>query len=85
MLAYLGIIQMGVGYLLFTYGLQRTTATEASLITMLEPLFNPVWVAIGYGERPSLIAVFGGLMIVVALIVRVLVIRQQKKALSYLP
>jgi drug/metabolite transporter (DMT)-like permease len=82
MLAYLGIIQMGVGYLLFTYGLQRTTATEASLITMLEPLFNPVWVAIGYGERPSLLAVFGGLMIVIALIVRVLVIRRQKRALT---
>ncbi|MEM1216094.1 MAG: DMT family transporter, partial [Bacteroidota bacterium] len=56
MLAYLGILQMGVGYLLFTYGLQRTTGTEAALLTMLEPLFNPVWVAIGYDEWPSRLA-----------------------------
>ena len=78
MLAYLGLIQMGLGYLLFTYGLKRTTATEASLITMLEPLFNPVWVAIGYGERPSTLAVVGGLIIVVALVVRILVLRKAK-------
>ena len=72
---YLGLIQMGLGYLLFTYGLKRTTATEASLITMLEPLFNPVWVAIGYGEQPSTLAIIGGLIIVVALIVRILALR----------
>lgn len=76
MLAYLGIIQMGVGYLLFTYGLKRSNATEASLITMLEPLFNPLWVVIGYGERPSLLAIIGGLIIVAALVFRVLFLRR---------
>ncbi|MEL6660319.1 MAG: DMT family transporter [Bacteroidota bacterium] len=77
MLAYLGLIQMGLGYLLFTYGLKRTTATETSLITMLEPLFNPVWVVIGYGERPSTLAIIGGLIIVLALVVRILVLRKR--------
>lgn len=77
MLAYLGLIQMGLGYLLFTYGLKRTTATEASLITMLEPLFNPVWVAIGYGERPSALAIIGGFIIVAALIIRILILRKK--------
>lgn len=76
MLAYLGLIQMGLGYLLFTYGLKRTTATETSLITMLEPLFNPLWVAIGYGEQPSALAIVGGLIIVLALMVRILVLRK---------
>ncbi|MEL6971954.1 MAG: DMT family transporter [Bacteroidota bacterium] len=77
MLAYLGLIQMGLGYLLFTYGLKRTTATETSLITMLEPLFNPVWVVIGYGEHPSTLAIVGGLIIVLALVVRILVLRKR--------
>ena len=79
MLAYLGLIQMGLGYLLFTYGLKRTTATEASLLTMLEPLFNPVWVAIGFGERPSAMAIIGGLIIVAALIFRILVLKRVKR------
>ena len=78
MLAYLGLVQMGLGYLLFTYGLKRTTATETSLITMLEPLFNPIWVAIGYGERPSTLAILGGLIIVLALVGRIIVLRQMK-------
>jgi drug/metabolite transporter, DME family len=77
MMAYLGVVQMGVGYLLFTYGLQRTTATEASLITMLEPLFNPIWVAIGFGERPAPLAIVGGLIIVAALVVRTVVMRKR--------
>lgn len=79
MLAYLGLIQMGLGYLLFTYGLKRTTATEASLLTMLEPLFNPVWVAIGFGERPSAMAIIGGLTIVAALLLRILVLKRVKR------
>ena len=82
MLAYLGLIQMGLGYLLFTYGLKRTTATETSLITMLEPLFNPVWVVIGYGEKPSTLAIIGGLIIVLALIVRILVLRKASPKLQ---
>lgn len=79
MLAFLGLIQMGLGYLLFTYGLKRTTATEASLITMLEPLFNPLWVAIGFGELPGIPALAGGLVIIAALVIRVLVLRREAK------
>mgnify|MGYP001796446371 CR=1 FL=1 len=84
MLAYLGLIQMGLGYLLFTYGLKRTTATETSLITMLEPLFNPVWVVIGYGERPSALAVIGGIIIVLALVVRILILRKIPRSAEHL-
>lgn len=72
MLLFLGIIQMGLGYILFTYGLKRISATEASLISMLEPLFNPVWVLIGYGEVPSTLAVVGGLVIIGALMGRII-------------
>ena len=45
---------------------------------MLEPLFNPIWVAIGYGERPSTLAILGGLIIVLALVGRIIVLRQMK-------
>jgi drug/metabolite transporter (DMT)-like permease len=78
MLAFLGIIQLALGYALFTYGLQRITAMEASLIAMLEPLFNPIWVMLGYGETPSLLAWIGGGIIIAALIVRLLVLRRMK-------
>lgn len=79
MLAFLGIVQMGVGYALFTYGLQRITAIEASLIGMLEPLFNPIWVMIGYGEIPSVFSWIGGGIIIMALVVRLVVLRFQNR------
>jgi drug/metabolite transporter (DMT)-like permease len=79
MLAFLGILQLGMGYVLFTYGLQRITALEASLLAMLEPILNPVWVLIGHGERPSNLAILGGLIIIAALIVRLILLDRQKR------
>lgn len=67
MMIYLGFIQVGVGNALFTYGLKRVMAVDAALIAMLEPLFNPVWVFLGYGEAPGFLAVIGGLLILASL------------------
>jgi drug/metabolite transporter, DME family len=70
MLAFLGIFQIGCAYALFTFGLKRTLAIEASLLAFVEPILNPVWVWLGYGERPSNFAILGGAMILVVLAVR---------------
>ena len=78
MLAYLGIIQIGVGYLLFTYGQRRIPALESSLISMLEPILNPVWVIIWYGEFPSVWSIAGGTIILLALIARMWYISRLK-------
>src|SRR2546423_1675533 len=52
-LLYLGIVQLGLAYWLFGRGVRLVPAAEASLISMLEPVLNPVWVAIFWGEKPS--------------------------------
>jgi len=70
MLAFLGLVQIGIGYMFFTYGLKRTLAIESALIAMLEPVLNPIWVMIGYGEVPSAWAVAGGVIILGMLAVR---------------
>jgi drug/metabolite transporter, DME family len=57
MTAYLGIFQIGVAYAVFSVGLKRVYAIEASLILMIEPVLNPVWVFLGYGEIPSFFAI----------------------------
>jgi len=69
-LAYLGIIQIGIAYALFSYGIKRTLAIEASLIAMVEPVFNPIWVLIGYGEKPSFFSIVGGCIILFGVITR---------------
>lgn len=78
MLAFLGFIQLGLGYVLFTYGLKRVSALESSLAAMLEPVLNPVWVLIGYGEQPAATAIVGGLIIVGMLGYRTIVGTQAK-------
>jgi drug/metabolite transporter (DMT)-like permease len=61
--AFLGIVQMGVAYILFVRGLSVVPAAEASLLGMLEPTFNPLWAFLGLGERPSGWALLGGAVV----------------------
>ncbi|HEY6911189.1 MAG TPA: EamA family transporter [Myxococcales bacterium] len=77
-LLYLGIVQLGVAYLLFIRGVRRVPAAEASLICMLEPVLNPVWVLIGFGERPGAWALGGGAVVISAVVVRTLAPQPQR-------
>jgi drug/metabolite transporter, DME family len=69
-LLWLGIVQIGVAYLCFARGLRSVRAAEASVLLMMEPLFNPVWVLLGTGERPSGWAIAGGAIVLAAVLVR---------------
>lgn len=66
----LGICQMAFANLLFSKGIGSVTALSASIITMIEPLMNPVWVMIFAGEVPGLLCVIGGVMILGCIIFR---------------
>lgn len=67
MVTYMGIFQIGIAYIIFSYGLKRVNATEASLISMIEPVLNPVWTFFGYGEIPSINSIIGGIIILIGL------------------
>jgi DME family drug/metabolite transporter len=67
--AFLGIFQIGISYILFIKGVTAgTRPLDASIIGFIEPLLNPVWVFIFVGERPSNWAVLGGLIIIATVI-----------------
>ncbi len=70
--AFLGIVQMGVAYILFVRGLSVVPAAEASLLGMLEPTFNPLWAFLGLGERPSGWALLGGAIVLASVAGRTL-------------
>lgn len=69
-LVFLGVVQIGFAYLLFGFGVAHVQALEASLIGMLEPVLNPVWVFLFLGETPGWWAVLGGAVIVAAVAAR---------------
>ena len=61
--ALLGVVQVGLAYVLFSKGIARTSALLACLITALEPVLNPLWVALAVGEMPGRFTVAGGAVI----------------------
>ncbi len=79
MVGYLGIFQIGVAYVIFSYGINKVEAIEASLLAMIEPVLNPVWVLIGYGETPSTFAIAGGVIIVAAIALRTVMVERRRR------
>jgi drug/metabolite transporter (DMT)-like permease len=69
-LAVMGAVQLGLPYFLFSKGLQTVSLQEASLIALIEPVLNPIWVAVTVGEIPSTATLTGGGMILMGLSVR---------------
>lgn len=59
-LAVMGIVQLGIPYFLFSKGLETISLQEASLIVLIEPVLNPIWVALAFGEIPSVATFVGG-------------------------
>lgn len=60
----LGVFQLGIPYVLYAVASRDCPPLACSLIGMLEPLFNPVWVAIFVGEVPGMFALFGAAVII---------------------
>jgi drug/metabolite transporter (DMT)-like permease len=60
---YLGIFQIGFAFLFFSAAIKHVPALEATLISTLEPVLNPLWVFLFIGEKPGLFALGGGLIV----------------------
>ena len=66
---YLGVVQIGLAYTLFTVAMARgVRSLDAGIVGYVEPVLNPVWVFLVLGERPSSWALVGGAIIVIAVV-----------------
>jgi len=72
-LTVLGVVQLGLPYILYSKAIKHVTALEASLIPIIEPILNPVWVFLALGEAPGKWAVFGGIIVIVVVTGRCLI------------
>lgn len=78
-----GVIQLGLAYILFSKGIKTTSAVSSSIIAMVEPILNPVWVFLFMGERPGTMAIVGaGIVIVTIVAYNVISVRQQNRSVS---
>ena len=72
-ISYLGVVQIGFAYLLFTLAMARgVRSLDAGIIGYVEPVLNPIWVFLFIGERPSGWAIIGGAIIIASVIVHML-------------
>lgn len=66
----LGVVQLGVSYWLYARAIKHVSALEAVLIPVIEPILNPVWVLLTLGEKPTTLALVGGLVVLAAVTTR---------------
>lgn len=60
----LGIFQLGIAYVLYVKASASCPPLACCLLGVLEPLLNPVWVAIFDGEVPGIFSLIGGIIVV---------------------
>lgn len=78
--SYLGVVQIGVAYTLFTLGIARgVRSLDAGVVGYIEPMLNPVWVFLFLGERPSKWALLGGCIIIAAVLAHTLMLARSSK------
>ena len=77
----LGVFQVAVGYILLTIGLKTTPPVVACLVSGIEPVLNPILVALFYGEQVGPFALAGAAVVIVGVVgYNVLQARQGVKA-----
>ena len=60
----LGIFQIGIAYVLYSIAIKRAPLLTCSLLAVLEPLLNPVWVFLFAGENPGAWSLVGGVIVI---------------------
>ncbi len=68
-LLWLGVGSLTGGYWCFQAGLKTTRALTASLLLLIEPVLNPLWVALIVHEAPSRGTIAGAVFVLVSLII----------------
>jgi drug/metabolite transporter, DME family len=72
-----GVMQMGLPYVIFARALRRVPLQEAALLTLFEPILNPLWVYLLWGESVGAATWIGGGLIVAGLAVRSLLFKPE--------
>ena len=64
----LGVFQLALAYIFMSKGLDEVPAVTASLTTAIEPILNPLWVALFYHEMITPLAFVGAVIVIAAVV-----------------
>lgn len=66
LVAYMGVFQIALAYVLISGAMTRVPALEASLLLLVEPVLVPLWAWLAVGEPTGPVAAAGGALIIAA-------------------
>lgn len=69
-IAYLGVCQIALAYILLTAAMRVLPALEVSLLLLIEPVLNPAWTWVFRGENPGAYTIVGGAIIIAATVIK---------------
>ena len=75
----MGVFQLGIAYIFLTVGVKYAPPVSASLVTGIEPILNPILVAVVVGETITGLSLVGGAIVFVTIMVYNLVSAQLDK------
>jgi drug/metabolite transporter (DMT)-like permease len=68
--AFLGVCQIGIPYLLYARASKNAKAIDLAVLPALEPVLNPVWVFLATGENPGRRVVIGGAILLGVVVIK---------------
>jgi drug/metabolite transporter (DMT)-like permease len=66
----LGVVQLTIPYLLYSLAIRHVRALDASIISIIEPILNPIWVMLATGEQPAFWSLVGGAIVLTTSLTR---------------
>ena len=72
---FLGSFQFGLGFALVTLATRYVDGATVALLTLSEVVLAPLWVWLGVGEAPTLLAMVGGLIVLGSVAFQALTVR----------
>ena len=71
LLLYLGVLPTALAYVLYVLGLRMTSATTASIVTLLEPLTATTLGILAFGEHLGMLGYIGAVLLLLALVLTI--------------
>ena len=65
-----GFFQVGLGFIFITIGAKKTLSAMVGILMMTEAVFGPFWAWMFLKETPQLIALIGGSIIIIAVLIQ---------------
>lgn len=81
----MGVFQVGAGLILYTLGSRSLPAAELALLSLAEVLLGPVWVWLFLGETASIYTLFGGAVLLAAIVGNALSGKRRKPPATNVP